>query len=300
MHFSLKILPAILATVTISLQAQMGPPIPAGKTLFSSQALVIVQNEGDLDGGGDVSVDRFGFKFGVIHGLERGRSIGATIDYKTIDYDFSNLLGASPWEEIEQWSLALQYRHAIDRESAIFAMPSVSFSSESSASLGDGLEFGGIFGYTKQLRPDLALGFGGGFFTGLEDTSGFPVIFVYWQIDDAWRLSNPFRPGPSGPAGLEFVYTGITDWEFGFSGGYRTNRFALDATGIAPDGFGENSGAALLVRASREFTSGGQLDFHIGTVAGGELELEDRSGRGISSTDTDPAILFSVAFTQRW
>lgn len=300
MKTPLKLLASLIATTAISIQAQMGPPIPAGKTLFSSQALVIVQNEADLDSGGDVSIDRLGFKFGVIHGLERGRSIGATIDYTTIDYNFSNLLGASPWKEIEQWSLSLQYRHAIDRESAIFAMPSVTFSSESSASLGDGLEFGGIFGYTKQLRPDLTLGFGGGFFSGLEDTSGFPVIFIYWQIDDSWRVSNPFRPGPGGPAGLELVYTGIPEWEFSFGGGYRTNRFALDGAGVAPDGFGENSGAALFVRASREFSTGGQLDLHIGTVAGGELELEDRSGRGISSTDYDPAILFSLAFTQRW
>lgn len=293
---------ALIAS-TASLHAQMGPPIPAGKTSYAGEVLGVFQSSADMDAGGDMSIHRLGFKFGAIRGLDGGSSIGGGLSYTMLGYRFEGvpaLGGFNPWEDIDQLQLSLQYRYAIDRESSLFLMPSVTSSGESGASFSDGIEFGAIFGYTKTFSRALTLGIGGGAFYGLEDTSGFPVIFVYWQIDESWRLSNPFRPGPGGPAGLEFVYTGIPDWEFGFGGGYRTNRFALDATGTAPNGFGENSGGAVFVRASREFASGGQVDFHVGTIAGGSLKVEDRDGRRVARTDYDPSILFALAYTQRW
>ncbi len=298
----LQLLGLITATA-FPLAGQMGPPLPAGKTLFSGEVLTILQDDAGLDAGGEFGIDRLGVKFGMIRGLAGGSSIGGNFGYTKIDYTFSGGAAAggfSPWSEIDQWQVSLQYRYAIDRESSLFLMPSMQAAGESGVSLSDSLEFGAIFGYTKQFSPALTLGFGGGVFNGLEDTSGFPVIFVYWQINDTWRLANPFRPGPSGPAGLEFVYTGISDWEFGFGGGYRVNRFALDGLGVAPDGFGQNTGAAVFLRGSREFQTGGSLDLYVGTVVGGELELEDRSGRLVARSDYDPSVVFSFAYTQRW
>tara|TARA_B110000483_G_scaffold97884_1_gene120135 strand:+ start:281 stop:1192 length:912 start_codon:yes stop_codon:yes gene_type:complete len=303
MPFSLKILPAILATVTISLQAQMGPPIPAGETVYAGEVLGVFQGSADMNAGGDMSIHRLGFKFGAIRGLDGGSSIGGGLCYTMLGYRFEGvpaLGGFNPWEDIDQLQLSLQYRYAIDRKSSLFLMPSVTSSGESGASFSDSIEFGAIFGYTKTFSRELTLGIGGGAFYGLEDTSGFPVIFVYWQMADNWRLSNPFRPGPSGPAGLEIVYTGLTGWEIGFGGGYRVSRFALNDVGPAPNGFGQNEGAAMFVRASREFQSGGNLDLYVGTVVGGELELEDSGGRLLARTDYDPAVLFALAFTQRW
>ena len=303
MPFSLKILPAILATVTISLQAQMGPPIPAGETVYAGEVLGVFQGSADMNAGGDMSIHRLGFKFGAIRGLDGGSSIGGGLSYTMLGYRFEGvpaLGGFNPWEDIDQLQLSLQYRYAIDRKSSLFLMPSVTSSGESGASFSDSIEFGAIFGYTKTFSRELTLGIGGGAFYGLEDTSGFPVIFVYWQMADNWRLSNPFRPGPSGPAGLEIVYTGLTGWEIGFGGGYRVSRFALNDVGPAPNGFGQNEGAAMFVRASREFQSGGNLDLYVGTVVGGELELEDSGGRLLARTDYDPAVLFALAFTQRW
>jgi len=303
LSFRLPLFGIVSIALTTSSLAQMGAPIPAGKTIHAGEVLTVFQADSDLDSGGELGIDRLGIEFGLIHGLEGGNSIGGSLNYTQIDYSFSDvpaLGGFNPWGQIDQWQLGLQYRHTIDRESSLFVMPSVTSSGESDVSLGDSIEFGAIIGYTKQFSPTLTLGFGGGAFFGLEDTSGFPVIFVYWEIADEWRLSNPFRPGPSGPAGLELVYTGFADWEIGLGGGYRTNRFALDDVGPAPDGFGQNEGAAMFVRASREFATGGSLDLYVGTVVGGELELEDSDGRRLARTDYDPSLLFAIAYTQRW
>ncbi len=299
-----KLLPLFSAVLIGTTHAQMGPPILAGSTEFSSEFVVVSQSDAELEGGTtDMGTNRLGIQLSVMHGLERGRAIGGSLGFTKLDYDFSSdpaANGVEPWSGIEQWSLNLQYRHAIDRESALFVMPGVELSTESGASTGDGFEFGTIAGYTKQFSPTLALGFGGGVFHGMEDTSGFPVIFVYWQINDTWRMSNPFRPGPSGPAGLELVYTGLEGWEIGFGGSYRVDRFALDNTGVAPNGFGENSGAATFVRATKRFDNGGSLDLYFGTIVSGELELEDRNGRGLSTTDYDPTPLLALAFSQSW
>lgn len=283
--------------------AQMGPPIPAGKTYYAGEVLAVSQGDADMDAGGEFGIHRLGFEFGVVRGLEGGSSIGGGLSFTMVGYSFDGVPavgGFNPWEDINQFQANLQYRYAIDGESSIFLMPSITSAGESGVSLSDSIEFGTIFGYTKTFSPTLTLGFGGGAFYGLEDTSGFPVIFVYWQIDENWRVSNPFRPGPSGPAGLELVYTGVPSWEFSLGGGYRVNRFALNDVGPAPDGFGQNEGAAVFLRASREFESGGSLDFHVGTVVGGELEMEDSNGRLVARTDYDPSILFALAYTQRW
>lgn len=294
---------ALFAALVLPLAAQMGPPLPPGKTVYSGEVLAVFQSKTDLDAGEEMSIDRLGFKFGMVRGLVGGSSIGGNFNYTQSDYSFSDVPAAGgfhPWDAVDQWQASLQYRYAINRASSLFLMPSVSSNRESGVSLSDSVEFGAIFGYTKQFSPSLALGFGGGVFHGLEDTSGFPVLFVYWQINESWRLSNPFRPGPSGPAGLEFVYTGLDGWDIGFGGGYRVTRFALDEVGPAPNGFGENTGAALFVRGSREFSNGGSLDLYVGTVVGGELELEDRTGARVARTDYDASPLFALAYTQRW
>ena len=174
MPFSIKILPAILATVTISLQAQMGPPIPAGETFYAGEVLGVFQGSADMNAGGDMSIHRLGFKFGAIRGLDGGSSIGGGLSYTMLGYRFEGvpaLGGFNPWEDIDQLQLSLQYRYAIDRKSSLFLMPSVTSSGESGASFSDSIEFGAIFGYTKTFSRELTLGIGGGAFYGLEDTA---------------------------------------------------------------------------------------------------------------------------------
>ncbi len=287
----------------LSSSAQMGPPIPAGNTVYNAEILTVYQSAAGLDAGGEVALRQLGLKVGLQRGLDGGNSIGGGIGYTQNDYEFSGspgTVGFAPWNDVRQWDFNLQYRHSLDRTASIFVMPMVQFSGEKDASGSDSLVWGGIAGYTKKVSETLSLGIGGGVFSGLEDTKGFPFIFVYWQINDDWRLSNPFRPGPSGPAGFEFVYTGQEDWELGFGGGYRSNRFALDNVGVAPGGYGENTAVPLFVRLSREFKAGGHLDLYAGALLGGELQLEDSNGRKLAETNYDAALLVALSFTHRW
>jgi len=218
-------------------------------------------------------------------------------------YDFSGATafgGTEPWEDIDFIDLGLSFNYQINQTQSLFITPSIRFAGESDADWDDGLAWGGVMGYVRQFNRDLSLGFGGGVFSGLEDTTVFPFLFVYWQMSDHWRLSNPFRPGPSGPAGIEVVYTGVEKLEFGLGGGYRSSRFALDDDGIAPEGYGQNEAAILFTRTTYTFDHAHTLDLYLGTAVSGELTLDDQKGRKILSEDYDPALIAAIAYSLKF
>jgi hypothetical protein len=287
---------ALLLSLSSAALAQMGPPLKEGQTTRSLEGVYIYQGNADLDTGGDFSVQTASLQASYKRGLADGHSIGFGLSVGLSDYSFSDPTdfgGVAPWDTIERYGLNLQYNYQIDRTQSLFFMPSIEFAGESGADFGDGLTFGGIAGYAKQFSRSLTLGFGGAVFTGLEDTKAFPVILLNWQFTENWRLSNPFRPGPSGPAGLEFVYTGLDSWELSVGAGYRSNRFALDDS----DGYGENEGAVLFIRGTHAFSERSKLDLYLGTLVGGELSLDDSDGDTLASVDHDPSVILAVSYT---
>lgn len=285
---------------TLLSHAQIGKPIKEGQVASYVESLYVYHGDADIDSGGDVGLQTYGIKAGSKIGLANGHSLGFNLSAGLTDYSFSSptKFGAqAPWDEVQRYSLGLQYNHRLDQTQSLFLMPSVEFAGENGATLGDALIYGGIAGYTKQFSRTLSLGVGGAVYSGLEDTSAFPVIFVYWQFAEAWRVSNPLRPGPSGPAGMEVVYTGFEQWEVSAGGSYRSNRFALDDSGSAEGGFGENEGAVLFMRSTYEFAQHSKLDFYVGTMVGGELTLEDSDADRIASDDFDPSLILAAAYT---
>ncbi|WP_221030364.1 DUF6268 family outer membrane beta-barrel protein [Actomonas aquatica] len=292
-----RFLSAAFATISagaVSISAQGGPPLAAGDQEWQLLTSGIFRSSSDVDAGGDVSSNDYRIQLGGRYGLEGGRTLGASLEYQLFDYDFSTPGG---WSEIERLDLGLSYSHPLSRTSSLFASPSVGFAAESGGLDSDSLTYGGIFGYSRQVDSTLTLGIGAGVFFGLEDTSGFPVVLVRWQINDDWRLGNPFRPGPAGPAGLELVYTGFESWELGFGASYRSERFKLDDGNPATASYGEDKGVATFLRASRPLGPGSHLNLYLGTIVGGELTWDDASGHTLARSDYDPSFLAALAFT---
>ncbi len=291
----LLLLPALGAVAAL---AQPGQPSAPGDQAWTLTAAGVWRAGADLDAGGDVSSRDYRLELGTRRGLAGNRSIGASLSYQLLDYDFSARPGApASWDSVEQIDLGLSYSHPLDRTSSLFAAPSLGLSAESGAADGDSLRYGGIFGYSRQIDSRLTLGAGAGVFLGLEDSSVFPVVFVRWQLNDTWRLGNPFRPGPAGPAGIELVYTGLEAWELGFGASYRSQRFKLETTGAGSPVYGEDKGVAVFLRATRDVGSDARFDLFLGTVAGGELSWDDASGHRLARTDYDPSLLAALAFT---
>ena len=54
---------------------------------------------------------------------------------------------------------------------------------------------------SKVFSPRLTLGLGAAVFHRIDETEVFPFPVIDWQIDDRWKLMNPFEAGPAGGAG---------------------------------------------------------------------------------------------------
>lgn len=298
-----------IVTLSLSLatclatSAQIGPPGAQGELRTTLEGFYFLQSAADLDAGGDFSADRTAITGSLLYGLSSGNRLGLNLGYERAAYDFNRPTAfgpSAPWEDVSFFDLGISYHHHLDASQSLFLAPSLRFASEDGADLLDGLEWGGLFGYIKQFSPDLALGIGAGVFTGLEETNGFPFLYIYWQMAENWRLSNPFRPGPSGPAGVELVYSGVDKWEFSLGTAYRNNRFALDDNGIGPDGYAETEASLVFLRASHRFDRAQMLDLYLGTLLGGELTVEDKNGRKIESEDYDPSVVAAIAYSLRF
>ena len=77
------------------------------------------------------------------------------------------------------------------------------FAGASGAETGESLSYGAVLSAAYAFGPDLMVGLGAGVFERLDQSEVFPYVVIDWKINDRLRLTNPFRAGPVGPAGLE-------------------------------------------------------------------------------------------------
>jgi hypothetical protein len=149
------------------------------------------------------------------------------------------------------------------------------------------------------VRPDLMLGVGTGIFERLDQSEVFPYVVVDWKINEQLRLTNPFRAGPVGPAGLELVYTpdGAGD---GCGRAYRSYRFRLDDSSVVADGIGEVDFWAPFVRVGWRLGEHYRFDINGGATVGGSIAIEDENGNQLGETDYDTAPFAGVTLSGRF
>lgn len=252
----------------------------------------------DLDTGGDFTIASFGFKTGYswTSSTQSRSSVEYYLDWR--DYNFDGAF--DPWGTVFETGLSYSYNHDFGNDWSLMLTPSVRISMEDGADLGDAIELGGIFAFTREISPALQLGIGAGLFTGLEDTSAFPFLLIRWQIDDHWYIGNPFAPGPVGPAGLEIGYRYNSEWSFAVGGAYRSDRFALGDDGLWANGYGELEGLPVFLRATWSAGAGNRVHLYVGTILSGELQIDDPSGHKWFITDYDPSLLLAASWQGRF
>ncbi len=290
---------AVLGATASTLFAQptSRPPAPEGWST-STAAGLIYQFDTDLDApnAGDFNVTRAFADLSFNRPLNATTSIGLGLAVAATDYDFST---ADDFGSLRELDLSFFYFARLDSGWSLIARPAIGYSGESGSDFADSLTYGGIFAASKQFNPDLRLGFGFAVFTGLEDTKAFPIITIQWKLNDRWTLQNPFRPGPAGPAGLEFAYQ--TDaWDLGFGGAYRSYRYRLDDSGANANQLFEYEGLSLFARSSHKLTDAISLDLYGGLIVAGSLQTETANGNKLTETDFDPAPFAALTLTGRF
>jgi len=253
--------------------------------------------DASLDAGGDWSATSFNLRGGWKWKSESRNTlgIGLGIDYQ--DHSFGSEF--DPWDTVHRIELSLSWNRSINRAWSLLVTPTIGLSMEDGADSSDALQYGTILAFSQFVSPSLQWGFGFGYFGGLEDSTGFPLLLIRWQINEKWYVGNPFAPGPVGPAGLEVGYRVTENWSIAAGSAYRSERFRLKDSGADSDGYGETEGAVLFVRSNHAL-AGGDLHLMLGIMVAGELQIDDTNGATLMRTDMDPAPIAAVSWESRF
>lgn len=285
----------------LALSAQMLEDMESGKKprIFVN-ASSLYQPESHVHGGGSVAASRCSLSIGSTVPLNDKASLGFGLSYELDNYNFSRLSDFAvpdPWNRINKIGFSTRAGYRISPEWMLFAAPVVQYAGEEGADFGDSLLYGGTVGALYRPNKRFVIGFGGGVFYRLEETSFFPAFIFSWKITDKLRLGNSFRTGPSGPAGLELSYSIDSNWETAIAGGFRSYRFRLDENGPVPNGIGQIDSWPLFARVSRKLGHHLRADLYGGVAFGGKLRLEDSRGRKIDQASFNTAPLAGFALT---
>jgi len=292
----------LIASATVSAQENNAESQKA-PVYYSFSYAPFYQFETDLEGGGKFDVSRHYFRFDFLRTVNRQLRIGLGLAYDFENWDFkgvSNVAGATPWSKIHRPGINLPIIYAISEDWQLGFTPGIEFSGESGAEPDEAFTYGGVFSLTHPVNKSLFLGFGFGIYSRLEKLEVFPFIVINWKINEQFRISNPFRAGPSGPAGLELVYSPIEKWEFGIGGAYRSYRFRLDDKSAVANGIGEVDSLVTFVRADRKISKSLSIGLFGGALLGGELSIEDAKGDDLASVEYDPAPFLALTFSGRF
>lgn len=292
---------AVLCLLSAPLHAQPDDDRRRGGIELSAAAAAT--DSAGLEGGGRIGVARYFVGAGTALPVSRRARTGIEFGLEHSDYHFSggNMLGGgAPWGNSTRTSVGLPFIYSLSEEVTLFSTLSASSSTESSADWDDGLGYGGLAVVNRRFSPDLTLGLGVAAFRNIESTNVFPVLNVEWRPGEHWWLGNPFPVGPVTPAGLELRWTGLPDWTLAAGASWRSERFRLDKSGVAPDGVAEVRGVPVFLRASRRL--GPTLRAHLvaGVSSNGRLRLEDSKGRGLASVERDSAAFLALGIQGRF
>jgi hypothetical protein len=269
--------------------------LPVGTTLSSASLSGLAQFDTDFDRGGSFHWGGLRAAGGVLRQFTPQVAAGMSVSYEYQDWSFSQPAafgGAKPWSNINRPRLSGTLAYSPTEDWSFGVMPSVGWSYESGASAGDALEYGAVVTVAKSFSPTLTVGVGAAIFYEVFETKVYPFPVVEWQIDEHWKLTNPFEAGPAGGAGLELVY-GINDrWDVAAGGSYRSYVFRLSQNGPVGNGIGENSFVPVYFRVSYHLNKQMQLDLYGAALTGGKLTVKNASGNDLTndSYKTAPAL----------
>ena len=303
--FFVVVVDALLAgTLVASAAAQTDKASGRGQRIaYSASGTPIHQFESDLAGGGQFNVTRYFLAFDAKTPLNRTQAVGLTLTYSLEDYNFAGrtaLGDQQPWDRIHRLGVGVPFSFSSANRWHFLFTPSLEFARESGADWNDALTYGVVFSAVRSVRPTLTIGVGVGAFNRLEQNVLFVFPAVNWQITQRLRLSNPFRAGPTGPAGLELVYTHSGKWEIAGGAAYRSLRFRLDDNGPIPNGIGEERALPLFGRLSRKLGQALKLDLYAGVLVEGQLSIDDPNGNEVVSDDYGSAPFVALTIAGRF
>ena len=292
---------------TVPVQAADQPPGSVGKrppqTRYKFSYTPLYQGKADLDSGGSFAVDRHLLRFDAAHMINRQWMVGLGLKFDYERWDFSEvkaLAGIDLWDEIYRPGMSVPVFYMPGNNWRFGLIPSVEFAGASGAEAGESMSYGAAVMAAYTLKPGLTLGLGAGVFERLGQTEAYAFPVVKWQINDQFRVTNPFEAGPVGPAGLELIYDPNENWQMGVGGAYRSYRFRLDDSSTVADGIGQVDFWAPFARIGRKLGKHWRLDLNGGATFDGKIIIEDRNASHIGETGYETAPFVGLTLKGRF
>lgn len=227
-------------------------------------------------------------------------AVGFNLRYTYQDWRWTDLPAgqAVPWSEISAPLAGLTVSYQPQPGWRLAINPSVEWSVESGADLGDGLIYGAVFSATRSYSPAHLIGLGFGAYREIDDNKVFPYLVLRWKLSERWRIGNPLPAGPAGGAGLELSYRSSERWEWGLGASHRSYRFRLNRDGMAANGFGEYAATPVFLRLSHTLDRATRLDAYLVGVMNGELTVSRADGAEVyrDGYGAAPALGFLLSY----
>jgi hypothetical protein len=251
------------------------------------------RTDADIDGGGDFDELRFSVAgVGIIRFSDQW-SMAPILSYRFSHYDWSF---RDLWEDIHTLRTTPLMQYALDDHWTIFAGPSIGFSAESGADIGDSFTVGGIVGVRYKISPTLTVGGALGVSSQIEDDAVvIPIPIVNWEINDQWALNAGFTEvAAAGGIGAEINYRINDKWSAGAGVQFQRKRFRLSDDGPVRDGVGEDRNVPVYAKLAWQACKNGTLELVGGVAAGGNVRIEDQNGHKLGDEDYDPSGLIGL------
>jgi hypothetical protein len=301
----MKPLVALLLILSAPLIVYASGPKQTARTKVAYQFSYtpIYQIETELDVGGKFDVQRHFLRLDTSRFINQNWMVGVglSLDYENWNFsDIAGLAGADLWDEIVRPGISVPIFFRTDSNWLFALIPSLDFAGASGAEIDEALSYGAVLSAAYTFNPNLTLGLGGGIFDRLDQMEFFPYVVIDWQINDRLQLTNPFRAGPVGPAGLELVYRTRERLEMGIGGAYRSYRFRLDDSSAIADGIGQVDFWAGFVRMSWPLGRQVHLDLNGGALYSGQITIEDRDANELGDTGYETAPFIGLTLRGRF
>lgn len=262
------------------------------------------QFDSDIDNGGRFSVNRLFVQGGATYATEGRRSVSLALGYGLDGYDFSGDSGfgnLNPWNQINSFRISTPIRWGIDKEWTLFAVPTLRYTGESGADLGDAFTGGGFVGFSYRFSDRLTIGPGLGVLTQIEDSATvFPVLIVNWKITDRLSLETGRGLGATLGPGITLNWKASSEWTLSLGGRFESLRFRLDKNGNFPNGIGQDRSFPLFGGVTYDFNQKAQAGLIGGVELGGEFRIDDENGNRLVEEDYNPAGFLGFVFRFRF
>jgi len=273
-----------------------GPP-EANGWLSSVNLAYAWQGRGNLEDGGDFSVDRGVIEFEAMRRIDDEWSMGFSVGYGEDHYSFSQSTPVAGWGDIRTAQLGVSLRYKINEQWTTFGLPILRYSAEHDADLGDGREIGLLAGTSFRLSEKLTLGPGFGLFSGIggeEDV--FPILLVDWALSPTLSLKTGRGLAASRGPGLALKWQPSRSWEFGLAARYEKSRFHLEKE----DRIGEDRAVPVILTAQWRMNPTVSFSVLAGFETSGKLSVENAAGDRLYNRSYDTAPLSGVVASMRF